>query len=164
MDHSELNYQCVYANVRSLTKNYDQTEIMIKEMKPNLIFLSETRLVEEIENSEVNIKSYKLIRCDSNTRSTGGVAIYVKNTVKYEVISNECIVNNVWLIAIKTNNKRLKGTYVVLYKSHMANDNEFIAAFQSWCEEKLNYEESIYICGDFNINLLTKTCYSKKIK
>lgn len=27
----------------------------------------------------------------------------------------------------------------------------------------LDYEQSIFVCGDFNINLLTRTCYSEKM-
>lgn len=101
MDESVLGNQCLYINVRSLTKNYDETELVIRKIRPKLLFMSETRLTEEIDSSEVNVKTYRLIRCDSYTRSTGGVAVYIKAGINYEVIANECITNNVWLLAVQ---------------------------------------------------------------
>lgn len=67
MDECDIKNQCVYLNVRSLCKNYVDTQIMIRNKTPKIIFMSETRLIEETDNKEVNIKSYKLIRCDSYT-------------------------------------------------------------------------------------------------
>lgn len=153
----------MYINVRSLPKNYDDVGVVVRNRKPNLVFLSETRLTEDIENKEVNIKQYKLLRCDSHTRATGGVAMYVKRGVNYEVVSNECIVNNMWILAIKVKNPNMKGTYAVLYHSPSTSDSEFIDLFEKWCEENVNHEELITICGDFNVNLMTRSTYSNKI-
>jgi len=35
--------------------------------------------------------------------------------------------------------------------------------FEKWCDENIDHEERITICGDFNINLLTKSTYSNRI-
>jgi len=35
--------------------------------------LSESRLIPEIEDSEVNVPGYSVVRCDSENRNTGGL-------------------------------------------------------------------------------------------
>src|ERR1700744_1424173 len=42
------------------------------------------------------------------------------------------------------------------------SDNEFIDLFEKWCDDNIDHEEPITICGDFNINLLNKTCSTSK--
>lgn len=51
---------------------------MIDSLKRSIVLLSETRLTENIDDSEINIKNYRVIRCDSRSRHTGGTAIYIK--------------------------------------------------------------------------------------
>lgn len=89
--------------------------------------------------------------------------MYIKRGVNYEIISNKCVVKNMWILAIKIKNPRMKGTYAVIYHSPSTNDGEFIDMFESWCDENINFKEPITICGDFNINLMTKSCYSDRI-
>lgn len=110
---------------------------MIRNKKPKLVFMSETRLVEDIDEKEVNVKLYKLIRCDLYTRSTGGVAILVRSGIEYKVIYNDCIIESLWSLAIRRNKGRLKGIYAVIHKSHMVSDHDVIDAFQTWCENVL---------------------------
>ena len=58
----------------------------MKKVNPAIVALSESRLTDEIEDSEVNVPGYVIIRCDAENRYTGGVILYVRNDIKYEVI------------------------------------------------------------------------------
>jgi len=49
-----------------------QHQIM-KKMNPVILALSESKLIPEIEDSEVNVPGYSVVRCDSENRSTGGL-------------------------------------------------------------------------------------------
>lgn len=44
---------------------------MIEKRKPSIVLMSETRLIDDIMDSEVNLKGYKIIRGDSNSRVLG---------------------------------------------------------------------------------------------
>jgi len=45
----------------------------MKKINPAFLALSETRLTEDIEDNEVNVLGYSMIRCNTKTRITGGV-------------------------------------------------------------------------------------------
>jgi len=58
----------------------------MKRLKSAIVALSETRLIAEIENSEMNISGYSIIRCDAENRNTEGTILYIKYDVKYEIL------------------------------------------------------------------------------
>lgn len=155
--------KCVYLNVRGAVNNYDELKVMIKNLNPAMILLSGL-LVEDIENSEVNIKSFNIVRCDSYSTKTGGVAMYIKRNISYQVIHNEAFKKNAWLLAIKVKSKVFDGNLVVVYHSPSQTDAEFVRYFQEWCEGNLNEEELNIITGDFNLDLLSGSFYSDKIR
>lgn len=83
-----------YLNVQSLVKHHSEIQIFIEKYQPSLIFLSETHVTSDIEECEVAIKGYKYIGVDSHSRHTGGVAMYLKNSVKFKVICTKNFNNN----------------------------------------------------------------------
>lgn len=62
---------------------------ILRRMYPAVFALSETRLIADIEDSEVNVPGYSVARCDAENRSTGGVMMYIRNDLKHEVILKE---------------------------------------------------------------------------
>lgn len=70
--------QILYTNAQSLIvhKNEIQHQI-IRKINPAVLALSETRLTEEIGDSEVSIPGYSMVRCNAENRNTGGVIIYM---------------------------------------------------------------------------------------
>lgn len=55
------------------------------EQNPDIVMLSETHVTEDIESSELNLSGYVRFNCDSSSRHTGGVIIFVKSGLQYEV-------------------------------------------------------------------------------
>lgn len=152
--NKEEKTTATYYNIQGITSNIEQLRIITQENKPKLIFLSETHLTKNILNREVGIANYNLLRSDSNSRHTGGVAIYIKKSLNYKVISNKQINNNMWILSIEINeNKTLNGQYTVLYHSPSSSDADFIKFFSEWIEKNHNEEKKHIICGDFNIDM-----------
>jgi len=50
----------------------------MKKMNPAILALSESRLIPEIEDNEVNVSGYNVVRCDSDNRNTGRVILYIR--------------------------------------------------------------------------------------
>lgn len=126
-------------------------------MKPWLIVVSETHLVKEIDNYEVNIPGYKLIRCDSHSIKTGGVAMFIKNRIKFSVLNSDIYRKNVWTLTLNINCKQFNGNFTILYHSpnqQIVNNSEFLNYFENWCENKIDQSQKNIICGDFNIDML----------
>lgn len=133
-----------------------------------MLLLSETHLTDKILNREININNYDILRSDSSSRHTGGVAIYIKKKIKYKLISNKQINKNVWILSIELNEQKrnLNGQYTVLYHSPSSSDAVFIKYFNEWIEKNHKEEKKHVICGDFNIDMSdtsNKICYKNKL-
>lgn len=153
-------------NVAGLTSNYDKIERMIMDKKPWLVLMSETHLTSEIESSEINISGYKIIRCDSHSTKTGGVAIYLKNRIKVEIVKSEIYRKNVWSLIVNINCKTMSGDFAIVYHSPsslVVKYDEFLDYFENWCENDIDHSNKNLICGDFNIDLLKTTSHSERV-
>lgn len=141
--------------------------VLTQVRKQNILLLSETHLTDKILNREVGIRNYEIIRADSNSRHTGGVAIYIQKNLNYKIKSNEKLDSNTWILSIEvTEHKTLNGQYTVVYHSPSSSDAEFLKFFSEWMENNNNEEKSHIICGDFNIDMSTtsnKTLYKNKL-
>jgi hypothetical protein len=70
-------------NYRSLLPKLDELRAAMKSVKPLFIATTETWLNNGISNTEGDINGYCIERHDRNSRG-GGVAIYIKDELKYE--------------------------------------------------------------------------------
>ena len=75
----------MYFNCRSLLPKLDELVALCEANQPDVVCLVETWLSADVLNSEVAIHDYCLIRLDRN-RHGGGVAIYVRNCVLYNIV------------------------------------------------------------------------------
>lgn len=128
-----------------------------------MILITESRLTDEIDDSEISLNNYKLYRCDSTSRHTGGSAIYVRDDITVLSTDKKVIDKNMWLVLVKIKNSIYKGIVAAIYHSPNANHNEFIEAFNEWCSLINEENENVLICGDFNINWLEESNNKRKI-
>ena len=70
----------VSLNIASLLKHLDELRIFIEEEKPHIIGINETRLDNMINDSEIEIDGYEVMRWDRD-RNGGGVALYVHKSL-----------------------------------------------------------------------------------
>jgi hypothetical protein len=127
------------------------------KFKPQILMLSETCVTEDIFDSEIAIIGYNLLRCDSNSRHTGGLAVYTKSGIRVPTISS-CQKDLSWFMAVKVLSGFTKGVYDVIYKSPQERNKNFIDIFDDWCSEFFDSENNLnVICGDFN----TESCFGR---
>lgn len=162
---SEKNKEvtCLYLNIQGLTSNIDLIKIVINESNPKIVFLSETHITENIEESEIYIQGYNLVQCLSDSRHTGGVLMYIKANISYSVVSSTMIDRN-WLLAVRITKGFTPGIYGVIYHSPNGNHNLFIESFENWCDDVLDLSTMNMITGDFNINWIKNDYISDKLK
>jgi exonuclease III len=92
-------------NVRSLYNKIDQFSTFVKDNKFDIIGVNETWLDSSIDNAEIEIPGYTIIRKDRN-RHGGGVSFYVNDAIHYVVqsdIGNG--IESLWL-SVKQKDKR----------------------------------------------------------
>lgn len=84
----------VYTNAQSLLAHKEEIHLLVMKENPAIVALTETRLTKEIDNSEVNMPGYSMVRCDDESRNTGDVTMYVRGDIKYETIMTSKIESN----------------------------------------------------------------------
>ena len=77
-------------NARSLSPKIDEIQLLLKELKPDLLCITETWLNYNNPDTEVEVTDYKVIRNDRKVSHGGGVAMYVRQNRNfiYEIIEN----------------------------------------------------------------------------
>ena len=117
--------------------------------------LSETHVISEVLDNEINIIGYDILRCDSNSTHTGGVVIYIKKEIKYVVMSKK-FESKTWILSVKASfEKDLDLT--VIYKSPAENSKLFFEILDKYFSECLHYGTDNVVVGDININVIRKT-------
>lgn len=126
---------------------------MCHECDPKLLFCTEARITSDIVHSEYKIDGFTAIVCHAQSRFTGGVIVYVKNSLKVKVIENIYIEKLMWCLTIELLENPLNGIYSVIYRSPAYNLNDCYEFFDKFLENTVNLNKLNVIVGDININM-----------
>ncbi|KAK9732010.1 hypothetical protein QE152_g13207 [Popillia japonica] len=138
-----------------------------------MLALTETWLHENIPTEAVSLANYSFVRRDSPTEAVslanysfvrrdrgtrgGGVGIYIKKHVKFDVIPTSDSIEQLW---IKINLKKVTFVLGVVYRL----PNQDYKTFSNELEDSFiicsSVADTIYLVGDFNIDLLKTDCPS----
>lgn len=127
-------------NIQGLTTNLEQLELFVQENTPKIICLSETHLTNDIKDCEVAIDGYRMFRCDSTSRHTGGVLVYIKKgrIKNAKVISNESVEMKYWLLTICISKSNEKVSLTTIYRSPNSSIIDFLIFFDKWYDERMD--------------------------
>jgi exonuclease III len=143
----------LYFNIAGLSTNFIALRHIVEIKNPMIVFLAETHIVEIDAFDQYSIPGYKNVACLSYSRHTGGVAIYVKDSVQFNIRHNEYVDGN-WLLGITVVRGMFPGNYGVLYHSPSTSDQRFIDILENWLDLFLDSSKLNILAGDFNINWL----------
>lgn len=125
--------------------------------------LSETRTTEDINDCELSIVGYKLERCNSKNRHTGGVVMYIKDSINHSVLLSKSVEDNIWILSVKLWKNVKSGVYSVIYHSPGMSDSQFVNIFEEWIRDSFNYDVFNLAIGDFNLDLMKNEFYCNKM-
>jgi len=143
-------------------KDEIENELIIK-YKPNVIGLTETHVTEQIEEFELQINGYVCVRGDSESSRTGGVLLYMKEGIRFDVIAIERCVRNWWTIIVKIKDKDYKGIIMIVYHSPNSKDGIFVNFLEDICI-KVMQNDNVIIMGDFNIDMSVNNYIRNKLE
>ena len=78
----------LYFNVRSLIPKFDNLCLICASVCPTFVCVVESWLSSEIDDSEISIQGYNVVRLD-RTRHGGGLVIYVHNVFIFCFVQRE---------------------------------------------------------------------------
>ena len=130
------------------------TNVLLKTLRnePAVLCLTETWLSEKYPNNIFKIDGYQTL-VSVNRKRRGGVAIYVKDTLNYKIISsfNE---NKLQIITIKVEIGTNNEFYVsCVYLPPNATTDANLKNLENYLDKILLPPNAFnLVCGDFNIN------------
>jgi hypothetical protein len=105
--------------------------------------------IKEYEN--INIDNFKIASLNQRTENRGGgVLIYIKNSIEYEIVDTTTVNGIIEIAAIKINDSIIS----TIYRPPSGSKNEFADHLISFIETSST--NKLYIAGDFNINYLNR--------
>ena len=82
----EIGYTCVCLNVRSIVNKKNELNIMLEDIDPHIIGITESWANIDIIDAELGLTGYVMFRKDRIGRRGGGVILYVKEYIQaYEI-------------------------------------------------------------------------------
>jgi ribonucleases P/MRP protein subunit RPP40 len=138
-------------NARSIVNKRDELELYVLEEKPDLIGITETWLTISIEDAELNIEGYTLLRKDrilGNKLRGGGVLLYIKNSINVvlrEDFSNKHFEESIWCDLELGGEKTLIGICYRPPDSSKVQDEALLK-----CIDHAASKGKVLIMGDFN--------------
>ena len=150
-------FSIIHFNCRSLNSNHDKIEHYLHELsyKFDVIAMTETWANPETE-FDFDLEGYDVYHLDWKDKKGGGVAIFVNNVFNHRIINElsktydglmECL--TIELCLKKSKNIIVSSTY----RTPGSSIDMFIERFSDTFSTCSNDKE-LYICGDFNIDLL----------
>lgn len=152
-------------NIQGAVNNFNELENIVNTNNFEFICLSETHLNENDDDNLINIENYNIIRNNTESRHTGGVLFYIKETWNFDIVKKISINLNLWWLVVRVYKNNVKIYLAALYKSPNSayNINDFLETIEKQMEELYELNNQVIIMGDFNINWLEKSIKSTKI-
>ena len=84
--------KCVCLNARSIVNKMGELRLMVEDVEPDIIGITETWTRPDMGNAELSLKGYKMFRKDKEVRRGDGVALYIKQSIQaYEFQINNVV-------------------------------------------------------------------------
>ena len=146
-------FKMIAFNIVHLTCHIDELRILMYPQLPDLLVLNESKLDSTVDDEDIKIAGYQIIRYD-RTRHGGGVCIYLKSCFSYSDSEYEHLLNpnfEIACIEIKSNSKPF--VIVACYRPPKC-DNSFFDHLEMIISNLDNDDKEYIILGDLNSDLL----------
>lgn len=153
-------------NVQVFLCHKDEVEEFARQNSPWLLFLHETHVTQDVEDIELEIEGYNIVRCNTESSHTGGVLIYIKKQQqRYRIEFHNLKSMEYWAVGITNAIKKEKYYIGCIYHSLSGSCSRFLDFFEEWQEMLIDSGKNIVVTGDFNINWFSdvESCRIRKI-
>ena len=157
----QLNIRSLLGKQHALLQFLD--DLSIKKSLPKLILLSETHL-NESKIRHLNIPNYNLLYHNRITKSGGGVAILIHNSIMYKERPDLTTFNSDTLecIFLEMNIKGKQSILVgSLYRAPSTNPKKFNQAYDRLVNKMIKENKEIILGMDHNLNLLKSSTHTE---
>ena len=154
LDFKARGLSVLHMNARSLLGKMDQLRLLCERNGADIITLSETWLNKDIDDSEIELPGYSIIRRDLSERTGGGVIIYIHEGLVFSKRND--LHNNNEAIWIQVNQTCCKPLIIRrIYRLPNQQVEKFLEDFNNSLAG-IEFHFDKIILGDFNIDYSSK--------
>lgn len=120
-------------------------------------------MTENCDISDLKLSNYNFVNCPSHSKHTGGVCVYINKKFRFNNIS---VINNqfVWLLSFEIVINKKSNVFACIYlSSNNENKNSTLEFVEKWLND-ISAKKQFMLCGDFNIDILTQTTHSRRLR
>lgn len=150
------------SNIRGLRNNFVELTHVIANRKPDVFFLNETHVTNACDICDLKLKNYDFYKCDSYSKRTGGVCVYINKNIKHNKVT---VVEQklAWYISLEINISGTPTIMACVYLSATESKCDVLDSFEKWLDE-ISDSKPVILSGDFNIDLLCDETYSRRLR
>ena len=140
-----------HLNVYGLLNKMSEIRFLLQETSFDILGLTETHLNNKIEEDQISVDGYKMVRKDRISGSWGGCVMYYKkclNVIERDDICSKSDLEQVWIDLMLASQRLLLGTF---YRP--PTDNLFFDKFHAILDGLWLKRSNIMIMGDFNSDI-----------
>ena len=145
-------------NINSLVSHIDDLRVVMGQFKDiDILAINETILDATIKDGEVHLPGYDVVRKDreSNGRNGGGVCIYVRSNINFQLRA-DLSPNNLECLTVEISKPRSKPFLVSTWYRPPQSSPDLFSTFERIID-KIDAENlELYLMGDLNCNLLSE--------
>ena len=149
-----------HLNICSLKNKVIELSKIMLENDLHIVAISETHLDDSIDNTEVYIQGYNIIRLDRN-RYGGGVAFYVQDHIPIKR-RGDLDLPDIEAIWIQVHLPHLKPLLVCCCYRPPTSDAAYLEKICTMLQNVSDKNSEMYFVGDLNIDWLSKNCPMKR--
>ena len=143
----------MHLNIRSLIPKLAEVRSLIQRTGAAVVAISETWLDETVQDAEVDVDGYSVIRQDRN-RQGGGVLLYIKSGISFNQRS-DLAVKDLEMVAVDLLLPKSK-PFLISSCYRPPNDQSFLEKLETSLS-KVDLSGEFYILGDINIDFKNKS-------
>ena len=165
--HMNQDFSILNLNIRSISKNFDDFKNLIKQLNFNfkIICITETWCKKDEAKSEesqskksfskYSLPGYKVLHQARPHKKGGGLCIFVHESLNFKRKQNLSVNDNdCEILTIEIINKIQNIIISCVYRQPSGNLKNFKQHLKNHLANKNLNNKSIYLAGDFNLNLL----------
>ena len=149
----DKNLKIGHLNVNGLTSKFHEVQMILNDVKFDILGITETHLSEDVSNDWLSISNYNLVRKDRD-RHGGGVLIYFKESLTIHPVHTWDTYNieSTWLNVTMRSQSFLVGC---IYRP--PQDVLFFESFRELMTNVWLKRRNIVLIGDFNCDLMANS-------
>lgn len=146
------NFRVVHQNIRSMRENLDLflSNYSGNSKLPDLLFLSEIWIYDNEVGTYDILPNHKLFANCNDNYSAGGVALYIKDDLPYNVYLDKIKSADLLKVEVTLNSDIF--TFICIYRLQAFSQSSFLNEFSQYLSR--NKCKNLVVLGDININIL----------